>query len=130
MSEAGHGRIINISSITRTQPISDGAAYVTAKGGVHALTAELAVELAPIGITINSVAPGAIETALSREVYTPTVRATYEERIPVGRIGVPPDIAAAVVFLASDEASYVNGVELVVDGGMTISGDVNLGPTS
>ncbi|HEU4701738.1 MAG TPA: SDR family NAD(P)-dependent oxidoreductase [Conexibacter sp.] len=118
------GRIVNVSSITASQPISDLSAYVAAKGGVIGLTRALALEFGPQGIGVNAVAPGAIETALNAHVYTPEVRRTYEQRIAVGRIGLPPDVAGAVVFLASDAAAYVTGQELTVDGGMTLNGNV------
>jgi len=118
------GRIINIGSITAHQAITDMTTYITAKGGVVSLTKALALEFAPRGINVNAVAPGAIATPLNRHLYTAEVTAVYESRIAMARIGRPHDIAAAVVYLASDEASYVCGHELVVDGGMTINGNV------
>lgn len=118
------GRVVNISSITAFQPISDMSAYITAKAGVVGLTKALALEFGPLGISVNAVAPGATETALTAHIYTPEVRKTYEERIAVGRIGTPADVAAAVVFLASDASAYVTGHQLVVDGGMTLNGNV------
>lgn len=124
MAPRRSGKIINISSITAHQVITDMSAYVTAKGGVVALTRALALEFGPLGINVNAVAPGAIATPLNAELYTVDVRAVYEDRIAVGRIGVPSDIAGGVVFLASDAASYICGHELVIDGGMTINGNV------
>lgn len=128
MVPRGRGRIINISSITDIQPIADLAAYVTAKGGVVGLTKALAVEFAPRGILINAVAPGAVETPLTAGVYTPQVRAAYNQRIAIGRVATPSDIVGAVLFLASDAAGYICGHELVVDGGMTINGTVGFAP--
>lgn len=118
------GRIVNVTSITRIQPVSQATAYITGKGAVHALTVSLAVELASSGVTVNAIAPGATFTALTKDAYTPDVRGTYEARIPLGRIAQPQDLAGAAVFLASDAASYVTGHEIVVDGGMTLNGNV------
>jgi NAD(P)-dependent dehydrogenase (short-subunit alcohol dehydrogenase family) len=124
MVPRGAGHIINVSSITATQPIADMVAYVTAKGGVTGLTKALAVEFAPNGIVINAVAPGAVETPLTAHVYTPEVRRAYEERIPASRVAKPDDIAGVVVFLASDAARYVIGHELIADGGLHLNGNV------
>jgi NAD(P)-dependent dehydrogenase (short-subunit alcohol dehydrogenase family) len=124
MADQGAGRIINITSVARIQPIADLSAYVTAKGAVAALTQVLAVELAPLGITVNSVAPGATDTPLNAQAYTPEVRANYEARIPLGRIAEPEAIGDTVVFLASAASRYVTGHDLLADGGMTLNGNV------
>jgi NAD(P)-dependent dehydrogenase (short-subunit alcohol dehydrogenase family) len=73
---------------------------------------------------VNAVAPGAVDTPLNADAYTTEVRRTYEERIPLGRIGTPDEVADTIVFLASDAARYVTGQELLVDGGLTINGSV------
>jgi NAD(P)-dependent dehydrogenase (short-subunit alcohol dehydrogenase family) len=125
MVSQGHGgRIINVTSIVDVQPIAEFAAYVTAKGGILGLTKELAVEFGPQGITVNAVSPGATDTPLNLVAYTPKVRATYCERIPLGHIASPEEIAEPFVFLASDASRYVTGVELLVDGGMALNGNV------
>ena len=124
MLAQGGGRIVNVTSVVDIQPIAELSAYVTAKGGILGLTKTLAVELGPHGITVNALSPGATDTPLNQVAYTPQVRRTYNERIPVGHIASADEVADAIVFLASDAARYVNGHELVVDGGFILNGNV------
>jgi NAD(P)-dependent dehydrogenase (short-subunit alcohol dehydrogenase family) len=124
MSAQHAGRIINITSQANYQGIPGLGAYTAAKGAIAGLTKVLALELAPVGVTVNAVAPGAVETPLNVNAYTPEVRRTYEQRIPLGRIGSPGEIADVVLFLASDASRYLTGQELIVDGGLTINGAV------
>lgn len=88
------------------------------------MTKVLALELAPHAITVNAIAPGATDTPLNKTAYTPDVRRRYEERIALGRIASPEEIADALLFLASDASRYVTGQEIVVDGGLAINGSV------
>jgi glucose 1-dehydrogenase len=114
------GRIVNISSVHEELPFPNFAAYCASKGGLKMLTRNLAVELGPLGITINSVAPGAIATPINTALLNDPVKLrSLTEQIPLARLGTTDDVTGVAVFLASDEAAYVTGSTYVVDGGLT-----------
>jgi glucose 1-dehydrogenase len=114
------GRVVNISSVHEELPFPNFAAYCASKGGLKMLTRNLAVELGPLGITINSIAPGAIATPINTALLNDAAKLrSLTDQIPLGRLGRPEDVAGLAVFLASDEARYVTGATYVVDGGLT-----------
>jgi NAD(P)-dependent dehydrogenase (short-subunit alcohol dehydrogenase family) len=121
MLASGGGSIVNVASFVALMGAATAqVAYTASKGGVLALTREIAVEYARRGIRVNSVCPGPIETPLLAELLAdPDRRARRLVHVPMGRFGRPEEIAAAALFLASDEASFVTGSALVVDGGIT-----------
>lgn len=122
---AGHGgRIVNVSSIHSILSIRDGAGYAASKGGIEALTFTLAGEWAEYGITVNAVRPGATWSALTTPIYTDDVVASLAKRIPVGAVARSEQVASAIAYLASEEASYSTGATLSVDGGYLINGDM------
>ena len=113
------GKIINISSVHEELPFPHFAPYCISKGGVKMMTRTLAIELAPFGITINSVAPGAIETPINRDLLNnPEKLKTVLGNIPLNRLGKPLDVAGVVSFFASSDADYITGTTLFVDGGL------------
>lgn len=116
MKERKKGNIVNISSMLGFKGTSHGAHYASSKAGITALTKSLALELSPHGIRVNAIAPGAIETEIISH-DTPQKRQTRIDATPLRRVGQPEDIASAVSFLISDEASYISGETLHVNGG-------------
>src|SRR6201995_445938 len=122
MREHGGGAIVNITSISAVRASTLRSAYGASKAGLAHLTKQLAVELASLGIRVNGVAPGPVETAMAKAVHTPEIRADYHDAIPLNRYGLEEELAEAVFFLCSDRASYITGQILAVDGGFDAAG--------
>jgi NAD(P)-dependent dehydrogenase (short-subunit alcohol dehydrogenase family) len=122
MREHGGGAIVNITSISGLRASTLRAAYGTSKAALAHLTKQLAVELASLGIRVNGVAPGPVETAMAKAVHTPEIRADYHDAIPLNRYGLEEELAEAVFFLCSDRSSYITGQILAVDGGFDAAG--------
>jgi NAD(P)-dependent dehydrogenase (short-subunit alcohol dehydrogenase family) len=119
LKASGRGSLINVASIMAHRGLRQLTAYSATKGAVTALTRGLAVEYAPFGIRVNALCPGFVETALTQRVLRmPALQKALVDSTALRRLGLPEEIAKAALFLASDDASYVTGAELAVDGGM------------
>ena len=122
LTQGRGGRIISVSSISALVGGGLQTHYTPTKAGVHSLMQSLAIVLGPQGITCNSVMPGAIATDINKEdLADPAKREYFNQRVPLGRLGEPDDIAGPVVFLASDAARYVNGAAVLTDGGLFVN---------
>ena len=120
-----HGNIINIASVHTVATLPEAAPYAAAKGGVDMMTKALAIEFAPHGIRVNAVSPGLTDTQIWQDIQDAAeddaeARQHWFDNIPLGRVQSPREVANVVLFLASDEASYVTGANIMSDGGMTI----------
>ena len=123
MVKQGWGRIVNIASVAGMRAVGSGrTAYGTSKAAVIALTRQMAVELAEHGITANAVCPGPVDTPLTQQLHSAQFRQEYSKTIPMERYGSVDEIAAVVQFLASEQASYITGITMPVDGGFFASG--------
>jgi NAD(P)-dependent dehydrogenase (short-subunit alcohol dehydrogenase family) len=122
MLRGGGGSVVNIASISGLRASLLRLAYGTSKAGLIHLTKQQAAELGAIGIRVNAIAPGPVDTAMAKKVHTPDIRADYHDAIPLNRYGTEDEIASGVWFLCGDDASYVNGQTLAVDGGFDAVG--------
>jgi 3-oxoacyl-[acyl-carrier protein] reductase len=122
MAKRSGGAIVNIASISGQRGAQNRSAYGASKAGVIQLTKAMALELAPHGIRVNAVAPGPVATDMTAVTHTPEIRRTYHERIPLHRYAQPQEVAAAVAFLVSHDATFITGHTLNVDGGFVSSG--------
>jgi len=122
MQRHGGGSVVNIASISGLRASTMRVAYGTSKAALIHLTKQQAVELGTAGIRVNAVAPGPVDTEMAKLVHTVAIRSDYHDAIPLNRYGLVEEIAAVTGFLCSDEASYVNGQVLAVDGGFDAAG--------
>lgn len=122
MRRQGKGAIVNIASISGLRASTLRVAYGTSKAALIQLTKQQAVELGTVGIRVNAIAPGPVETEMAKLVHSVAIRSDYHDVIPLERYGTTREIASAVGFLCSDAASYVNGQVLAVDGGFDAAG--------
>jgi NAD(P)-dependent dehydrogenase (short-subunit alcohol dehydrogenase family) len=122
MRDQGGGAVVNITSISGLRASTLRVAYGTSKAGLAHLTKQQAAELGEYGIRVNAVAPGPVDTAMAKAVHTPEIRADYHDHIPLNRYGLESELANAIYFLSSDQASFVTGQVLCVDGGFDSTG--------
>jgi NAD(P)-dependent dehydrogenase (short-subunit alcohol dehydrogenase family) len=122
MAATGGGAVVNIGSISGMRASTLRVAYGTSKAALGHLTKQQAVELAELGVRVNLVAPGPVDTAMAKAVHTPAIRADYHDAIPLNRYGTPEELAEAIFFLCSDAARYITGQVLGVDGGFQATG--------
>ena len=122
MVSRGYGRIVNVASISGQRAGWGRTAYGTSKAAIIQLTRQIALELAQDGVTANAIAPGPVDTPLTARDHSPETRAAYRHAVPAGRYGQIEEMAAAVLFLASEAAAYINGHTLNIDGGYAAAG--------
>jgi NAD(P)-dependent dehydrogenase (short-subunit alcohol dehydrogenase family) len=122
MRDSGGGAVVNITSISGLRASTLRTAYGTSKAGLAHLTKQQAAELASLGIRVNAVAPGPVDTAMAKAVHTPEIRADYHDHMPLNRYGLEEELAEVIYFLCSDHSSYITGQELAVDGGFEATG--------
>ena len=122
MAETGGGAVVNVTSISGIRASTLRVAYGTSKAALAHLTKQQAVELGALGIRVNAVAPGPVDTAMAKAVHTPEIRRDYHDTIPLNRYGLEEELAEAMFFLCSDRATYLTGQVIAVDGGFEATG--------
>jgi NAD(P)-dependent dehydrogenase (short-subunit alcohol dehydrogenase family) len=122
MRQQGWGRIVNVASISGLRAGTGRMAYGTSKAALIAMTAQFAVEVADWGVTVNAIAPGPVNTPLVQANHSPATRAAYGDMVPMRRYGTVQEIANGILFLASEQAGYITGHTLAIDGGFTVAG--------
>lgn len=127
MVKRGYGRVVAMSSIAGIRGGTGRTAYAASKGGVAAMMRVMSMEWATSGVTVNSLAPGAIETALVKKMHDEETRRAYLAGIPMDRYGTPEEVAAAAVYLALPQSRYITGVNLAIDGGFEAAGVIKNG---
>ncbi|MCL4111935.1 UNVERIFIED_CONTAM: hypothetical protein GTU68_043045 [Idotea baltica] len=127
MADVGHGSIVSLTSINGLAPGTNSGAYGPSKAAIDMLSKQMSIEWGPMGIRVNSVAPGLIDGGMSAPIFAePEFRRRRTEKVPAGRLGTVEDVARAVLYLCSDEADYITGQQLAVDGGIINSIIANL----
>ncbi len=127
MVKAGYGRIVSMSSVAGMRGGTGRTAYGASKGGVAAMTRVMALEWAGSGVTVNTLAPGPIDTPLVQKMHDAETRRAYLQGVPMDRYGGPEEVAAAAIYLALPQSGYITGVTLPVDGGFVSSGVIKRG---
>ena len=122
MVRAGRGSVVNLGSAAAHMAHSEQAVYSVSKAGLEALTRVMAFELAPAGVRVNAVSPGTIATEFLAGMLTPAARVAREQRIPFGRLGTPEEVADVIAFLVSNDARYITGSSIPIDGGLLFAG--------
>lgn len=122
MADAGSGAVVNVASISGLRASTLRVAYGTSKAAIIHLTKQYAVELGNAGVRVNVIAPGPVETEMAKLVHSVAIRSDYYDTIPLGRYGTPEEMANAIGFLCSDDASFINGQVIAVDGGFDAAG--------
>ncbi len=122
MQDAGWGRIVNVASISGLRAGTGRMAYGTSKAALIAMSRQFAIEVAHLGVTVNTIAPGPVDTPMSRANHSDETKSAYDRMVPMRRYGSIDEIADGIAFMTSEEASYITGQTLAIDGGFVAAG--------